>query len=86
MDEFVFKEISINTSFSLAEDSMNAAPQESASFFPSSGLITLEKNVNKTSVSENTFCITFSYTGNIHCWFGNEEKHKISLIIYTLGI
>lgn len=31
------------TSFSLAEDSMNAAPQESASFFPSSGLITLKK-------------------------------------------
>ena len=36
-----FREKSIVTSFSLAEDSMNAAPQESASFFPSSGLITL---------------------------------------------
>lgn len=28
---------SVLTSFSFAEDSMNAAPQESASFFPSSG-------------------------------------------------
>lgn len=50
--ELVFKEKSIITSFSLAEDSMNAAPQESASFFPSSGLITLGK-FNGTSLSEN---------------------------------
>lgn len=35
---------SILTSFSFAEDSMNAAPQESASFFPSSGWMTLKKN------------------------------------------
>lgn len=35
------KGVFIITSFSLAEDSMNAAPQESANFFPSSGLITL---------------------------------------------
>lgn len=35
------KHVFIITSFSLAEDSMNAAPQESANFFPSSGLITL---------------------------------------------
>lgn len=40
------KRVFIITSFSLAEDSMNAAPQESANFFPSSGLITLEAGKN----------------------------------------
>lgn len=54
-DELVFKEVSIITSFSLAEDSMNAAPQESASFFPSSGLITLGKrNGNFTKLKQKT--------------------------------
>lgn len=41
ISKMILLKTSTAVSFSLAEDSMKAAPQESASFFPSSGLITL---------------------------------------------
>lgn len=87
-NKVLFEKVSVTTSFSLAEDSMNAAPQESASFFPSSGLITLKKKrrleLDSNELVHNASSVTERNT-NVY-WGAREEffPYMLHTIFNTL--
>lgn len=63
------------TSFSLAEDSMKAAPQESASFFPSSGFMTLRNKTLKTPVMKLQWH-TIAHQNSTEAEFKKKKKKE----------
>lgn len=68
---------SVLTSFSFAEDSMNAAPQESASFFPSSGWMTL-KNGMKIWIGEWGTLFFFFFLTDTGINTGTQTEPKLN--------